>query len=74
MAGDRWVGGEPLDLLVGGSYAVLRDVDPFGELGELAGGVGVGDGQVGALLEVVAGLVVGRRRREETVTSLLGGV
>ena len=55
VAGDRRVVGEPLDLLVGGSDAVLRVLDPFGELGELAGGAGVGDGQVRALLEVGRG-------------------
>jgi hypothetical protein len=33
VAGDRRVVGEPLDLLVGGSDAVLGVLYPFGELG-----------------------------------------
>jgi hypothetical protein len=74
VAGDRRVVGEPLDLLVGGSDAVLRVLDPLGELGELAGGVGVVDGQVRALLEVVVGLVVGSRRRVVVLAGQLGGV
>ncbi len=53
---------------------MLGDLDPFDELRELAGGAGGGDGQVRALLEVGAGLLVGSRRRVVTVTSLLGGV
>jgi hypothetical protein len=74
VAGDRRVEAEGRDSLVGGGDAVLGDLDPLDELRELAGGAGGGDGQVRALLEVGAGLLVGSPRREVTVTSLLGGV